>query len=570
MIKAYEWLDAEAFDVFQRGEEGVAMMQRASLNRGSLCLGIAVVFAVSCALPGSALADCFAAVAETTTPLSTGIDLGGWFLVYSRGIGFVYNDGPWMTADGRTWTQVTHPDIHQNPETMWQVACAMDGTAYILRGGSLEFPFPPPLLHPFAIWNSTDGAAWSPVAVNPALTSGYPPTLSGAYYAFAFGSTLIMVNASPYVPGSPTVWRSDNGGADWTELAEQPFDGHNIVDHVLFGSEMYVRVAPDINNPAGSAKLYRSSDGNAWTEITSIAQPEESVSDLVVFQGKLYAALCDLYGRSRYPRRLASSSDGTLWTEVSGFEVRNGGYVELAAIPDLAVALCQNEYPKQFLVSEDGVVWRNVDRTVLEDQDWVRLLGGFDDAVFLYSIPDSSEQNPIWRFDPTSGTGIIGPLGGSVTISDPSDSGAGAGVIIPKGALAEDAAVTVAENTGVSAPPDSLGLLLAVDYGPEGSMFAPRATIMLPYSPDDLAALDATPGQLMVWDYDAGAEVPHVVLDTRNDRVLAEVDHFSTYGLVVAVAVPAVRGICIALMALALVIASRLIGPALSSSARAE
>ena len=206
---------------------------------------------------------------------------------------------------------------------------------------------------------------------------------------------------------------------------------------------------------------------------------------------------------------------------------------------------------------------------MLDDQDWVRLLGGFDDAVFLYSSSNSSEQNRLWRFDPTSGTGIIGPLGGSVTISDPSDPGLGAGVIIPKGVLAEDAVVTVAENTGVSAPPDSLGLLLAVDYGPEGSMFAPRATIMLPYSPDDLAAMDATPAQLMVWDYDAGAQIPYFIVDTRNERVLAEVDHFSTYGLVVAVAVPAAGGIWIALMALALVIAGRLIGPALSSSARA-
>jgi hypothetical protein len=549
------------------------MMQRADLNRGSLCLGIALVFAVLCGSPGSALADCFAAVAETTTLLSTGIDLGGWFLVYFGGIGFVYNDGPWdgpwMTTDGRTWTQIIHPDIHQNPETMWQVACAMDGTAYILRGGTIEGTPPPLSVYPFAMWNSTDGAAWSPVAVNPALTSGYPPTLPGAYYAFAFGSTLIMMNASPYVPGWPTVWRSDNGGVDWTELAEQPFYGYNIVDHVLFGSDMYVRVAPDINYPVWDSKLYRSSDGNVWTEITTIAQPEESVSDLVVFQGKLYAALCDRYGRSRYPRRLASSSDGAVWTEVSGFEVRNGGFFDLAATPDLAVALCQNEYPKHFLVSEDGAVWRNVDRTVLEDQDWVRLLGGFGDAVFLYSVPNSSEQNLIWRFDPTSGTGIIGPLGGSVTISAPSNPATGAGVIVPKGALAEDAVVTVAENTGVSAPPDSLGLLLAIDYSPDGSIFAPRATIMLPYSPDDLAALDATPAQLMVWDYDAGAQIPYFIVDTRNDRVLAEVDHFSTYGLVVAVAVPAAGGIWIALMALALVIASRLIGPALSSSARA-
>jgi len=516
------------------------MIHNSVRKSGSWFVGVLVFLVSSWTLPIPASADSFAAVAETDTQLSNGVNLGSWFLAYFGGIGGTNNDGPWMTTDGRTWTQAVDPDIHQNPETMWQVACAVGGTAYILRGGTVELG-PPVSVNPFAVWSSTDGATWSPVSVNPALTSGFPPALSGAFYAFSVGSSLIIVNAHPIVTSyHPTVWRSDNGGVDWTQVASPLFD-YNIVDHVAFGPEVFIRVAPDINNPAGNATLYRSSDGNTWTQVAGVVQSGESVSDIAVFQGDLYAAI---FSQDSGSRRVARSSDGVAWLDVPGFDVPFGGFVRLSSTANILAANCH--YPDLVLVSEDGAVWRSVDISVFEDEYWVRLLGSFDNAVFLYSLSDSPAPSRIWRYEPTSGTGVVGALGGSVTISDPSDPAVGAGVILPKGALTGDVALTVAGNTGASAPAESLALLMAADYGPEDLTFDSPATIVLPYSPEDLTAMGARPSQLTVWDYEQEITVADVIVDTDNDRVMAQVDHFSTYGLILVPPVPAASGIWIA------------------------
>ncbi|MGH9136903.1 MAG: hypothetical protein ACRD0G_07620 [Acidimicrobiales bacterium] len=106
----------------------------------------------------------------------------------------------WTTSDGAAWTLEPEPAVngavlgYPNPQATTQGLFATTAAA----DGS------------FGLWRSADGRSWQPLA-----SPGYvTQVLSGPQGLFATG----------YRDGVPALWRSDDLGASWTELALPPVD----------------------------------------------------------------------------------------------------------------------------------------------------------------------------------------------------------------------------------------------------------------------------------------------------------------------------------------------------------
>ncbi len=114
----------------------------------------------------------------------------------------------------------------------------------------------------------------------------------------------------------------------------------------------------------------------------------------------------------------------------------------------------------------------------------------------------------------------------------------GVKVTIPQNALSSDTMITISEVQGCpSLPSGTAGIGLPVDFGPDGIQFSNPVIIGIPYDQDQLAAKGITaPHQLKMFYYSISdscwKDVPIKSVDTVNQRILAEVTHFTVFQLV--------------------------------------
>jgi hypothetical protein len=124
-----------------------------------------------------------------------------------------------------------------------------------------------------------------------------------------------------------------------------------------------------------------------------------------------------------------------------------------------------------------------------------------------------------------------------IEITEPTDDALGIIVSIPAGAVQYDTMLTVGSVS--QPPPPTAGvrtLAKVYDLGPHGVSFAKPATIMLPYTEDDLQRFGVSGAdqlgivtfntQTLAWE-----PVPVEAVDYRGMRLVAKVSHFSMYAL---------------------------------------
>ncbi len=133
---------------------------------------------------------------------------------------------------------------------------------------------------------------------------------------------------------------------------------------------------------------------------------------------------------------------------------------------------------------------------------------------------------------------VVGTEGGAVEVTDTDSPINGTAVEIEAGALLEDTTITISIGEcpgGLTSEPAGL----CVDFGPDGTEFDPLlpATLTLSYKDDDdngiIDGTDIREDEIKVLYYNESTEeweyVPLVSLDTINNHVTVETDHFSTY-----------------------------------------
>ena len=125
-----------------------------------------------------------------------------------------------------------------------------------------------------------------------------------------------------------------------------------------------------------------------------------------------------------------------------------------------------------------------------------------------------------------------------VTVSDETSNLKDVTVSIPKGAVDSNINITIGKATGIPALPSGVAVTGSViNFGPEGTQFSNPVVIRVPYTEDDLTAMDAgEPLDLRLYTYsssETGWEVLEPVSADKQKMVLSfEVSHFSifTYG----------------------------------------
>lgn len=123
------------------------------------------------------------------------------------------------------------------------------------------------------------------------------------------------------------------------------------------------------------------------------------------------------------------------------------------------------------------------------------------------------------------------------TVEVPSDWAiAGAKVVIPAGALAEDTAITIQESTiSTSLPSGLTSVGRIVTFGPAGTSFSRVATITIPYTESSVTATTVPEEniQLYVFASDAWSAVGSYGVDAADNTVSADVTGFSSFESVV-------------------------------------
>jgi hypothetical protein len=256
------------------------------------------------------------------------------------------------------------------------------GAVYAWGFGSSDcssFPFQ---TGPAKLWKTTDGAAWTPVTLPSGMQDKAPVSF------FGHGDSLLLEAAGlpPMPPSdceypldSASVYRSDDGGASWTQLADAPWaaDGVAPFQGVSFGNRQYMLCGWDYHNTLYSmACAYETVDSQTWTRSDVVAGSDERVTSMAVFQGQLYAVaqvgtwymIPPFTYNSFVPSGGATvwrTSDGVTWTGVSSVVpcpallVSGGGLLFAVRIGDDPMSPGQTNQGIYYTVDgEHWSVWR--------------------------------------------------------------------------------------------------------------------------------------------------------------------------------------------------------------------
>ncbi|MBK7403257.1 MAG: hypothetical protein IPJ41_01155 [Phycisphaerales bacterium] len=196
------------------------------------------------------------------------------------------------------------------------------------------------------VWKTTNGGStWTP------LTDHMPTTSTGAIAVDPTNDQIVYVgtgeanyaNHSRYGLG---VFKSTNGGASWTQLAESTFAGRTFSKIVIDPSDtsvLYAAVAraggfpalagakshPGRNGPVG---VFKSTDAGAnWTLLAG-GLPAVEASDVAIDRATpttVYAAIGNIFG-SGSNGVYKSTNGGSTWTKLAGgLPVSNVGRISI-------------------------------------------------------------------------------------------------------------------------------------------------------------------------------------------------------------------------------------------------
>ncbi|MCG8432065.1 MAG: hypothetical protein MJA29_12950 [Candidatus Omnitrophica bacterium] len=159
---------------------------------------------------------------------------------------------------------------------------------------------------------------------------------------------------------------------------------------------------------------------------------------------------------------------------------------------------------------------------------WTDYRAGYGEIYF--------NRNAIFDDSLTQETLIDNAAGGTADAHGSSEA-ANAQVVVPAQAL--DAPLTVSVRNVVNLPPFHNGdtqINRAVDFGPSGTEFNKAVTISIPYTATDLANAGVSDASLLrIYHYNLKTllweRIDDSTVDTVNQLVIADVDHFSIFGL---------------------------------------
>ncbi len=243
---------------------------------------------------------------NTSVPAGSGVDCGAPFGVQ---VAPAYN-GP--AFDGRAIGAVV---VDPNDANVLYVGStrAIRGVSSVSSGGAVSLA---PGLPPFGLWKSTDGGAnftllnHQDVCLNPTLAG------SAGIIQSSFGSTrgvhalaldpysASIVYAAPFPQNNAPplntkggVWRSDDSGANWTQIKNalnptQTTDRASFAVTAIGGglTRMYVGVGNSLITAANQARVYRTDDAAhatdaTFTDLTALQQASAAPNQTLNYCG---------------------------------------------------------------------------------------------------------------------------------------------------------------------------------------------------------------------------------------------------------------------------------------------
>lgn len=157
-------------------------------------------------------------------------------------------------------------------------------------------------------------------------------------------------------------------------------------------------------------------------------------------------------------------------------------------------------------------------------------------------IPTPFPTSAPSTYDYTTTTKIVASKnidtnGGSLEVTGPNSFLQGSKLTIPREALDSDKFISVAEVNNPPALPDGLGYVgSAMDLEPDGTNFNLSSTVIIPYDDEFLSdAGISSDSNLELYYYnksfDNWTKVNTFSLDTINNKITAEINHFSYYAI---------------------------------------
>jgi len=129
----------------------------------------------------------------------------------------------------------------------------------------------------------------------------------------------------------------------------------------------------------------------------------------------------------------------------------------------------------------------------------------------------------------------------TVEVADIDSPIKGVSLQIPAGALSDDCTITIGViNNPPALPPNTKAIGQIIEFGPSGTTFLLPVTIKIPYTQADLDnAGISDPSQLEIFTYNTAtvswAIIPVDSVDTANNHLICQVDHFSMFTLGVSI-----------------------------------
>ena len=243
---------------------------------------------------------------NTSVPAGSGVDCGAPFGVQ---IAPAYT-GP--AFDGRAIGAVV---VDPNDANVLYVGStrAVRGISSVSSGGAVSLA---PGLPPFGLWKSTDGGAnftllnYQDVCLNPTLagsagiiqasfgsTRGVHAVALDPYLASTVYAAPFPQNNAPPFNTKGGVWRSDDSGANWTQI-KNALNPTQTTDRASFAvtaipggfTRMYVGVGNSSITAANQARVYRTDDAAhatdaSFTDLTAIQQASAAPNQTLNYCG---------------------------------------------------------------------------------------------------------------------------------------------------------------------------------------------------------------------------------------------------------------------------------------------
>jgi hypothetical protein len=267
--------------------------------------------------------------------------LGGWY-----GTGVAIWDGElttnevWVSDDvGKTWTAVLAHDStppETGPGARWPGRHTVGFLAHRFEGTDYLYVIGGDYRHPSGdVWRSRDGVTWEAVTLH-APWEGRILQMAGQYRGdlYVMGGQITLEDPTTVLSD---VWRSQDGGATWTRLADAPWAARGMtydpVEHDgklwLIGGGTYDDAPRTFFNDVWSF------DGDRWTEVLPDGRAPwigREYHNTFAFDGELWVS--SGYGADGLNHGdFWHSRDGVSWREVAGVGIQPGHADGIAVTP---------------------------------------------------------------------------------------------------------------------------------------------------------------------------------------------------------------------------------------------